>query len=101
MGRLFRTAAGAVAAVATFSLNDFSDPYQFIVVPSAQGAGSTAAKLSKDNYDDLLNFLDTYHPLGVAGVTKQLRALVHGFQRPPRWDRLPTAATFTRYRAGV
>jgi hypothetical protein len=93
-------AAGAIAAVATFSLRDAAEPFQFRVVP-AVGAGSGAVKqprLSKDQYDDLLNFLDAYHPVGVEGVTAGLRAFVHGFIRPPRWDRLPTARTFPRYR---
>jgi Concanavalin A-like lectin/glucanases superfamily len=91
------TAAGAVAAVATFSLNDFSDPYQFTVTPRASQNGS-APKLSKDQYDDLLNFLDVCHPVGVAGLTRQLRGFVHGFRRPARWDRLPTSQTYPRYR---
>jgi hypothetical protein len=94
-------AAGAVAAVATFSLRDFSNPYQFRVLPSV--AASTGAaqepKLTKSQYDDLLNFLDAYHPLGGEGVTAGLRAFVHGFARPPRWDRLPTTRSFPRYRA--
>jgi hypothetical protein len=92
-------AAGAVAAVATFSLRDSSEPYQFRVVPSAlPGSGAPAPRLSKDQYDDLLNFLVAYHPVGVEAVTAGLRAFVHGFRRPPRWDRLPPAATFVHYR---
>jgi hypothetical protein len=94
------SAAGAVAAVATFSLRDFSNPYQFRVLPSV--AASTGAaqepKLTKSQYDDLLNFLDAYHPVGVEGVTAGLRGFVHGFARPPRWDRLPTVRTFPQYR---
>ena len=94
------TAAGAVAAVSTFSLNDFSDPYQFTITPLA-GPGGAPPRLSKDQYDDLLNFLDACHPLGVAGLTRQLRGYVHGFQRPARWDRLPTSQTYPRYRSGT
>jgi len=94
------TAAGAVAAVATFSLNDFSDPYQFTITPRATQNG-TAPRLSKDQYDDLLNFLDGCHPLGVAGLTRQLRGFVHGFRRPARWDRLPTSQTYPRYRGAT
>ena len=90
------TSAGAVAAVATFSLRDFSKPYQFQILPYS--AAATSPRLTKDQYDDLLNFLDAYHPLGVEGVTAGLRAFVHGFARPPRWDRLRTARTFPRYR---
>jgi len=94
------TAVGAVAAVATFSLRDFSRPYQFRVLPSVVAGNGAASepKLTKSQYDDLLNFLDAYHPVGVEGVTTGLRAFVHGFARPPRWDRLPTARTFPRYR---
>jgi Concanavalin A-like lectin/glucanases superfamily len=94
------TAAGAVAAVATFSLRDFSDPYQFRVLPSAVAGGGAAQepRLTKSQYDDLLNFLDAYHPVGVEAITARLRAFVHGFARPLRWDRLPTARTFPRYR---
>jgi hypothetical protein len=92
-------AAGAAAAVASFSLRDFSEPYQFRIVPSAlPGSGAPAPRLSKDQYDDLLNLLDAYHPVGAEAVTAGLRAFVHGFRRPPRWDRLPTAATFVHYR---
>ncbi|HZW34288.1 MAG TPA: hypothetical protein VFF52_26430, partial [Isosphaeraceae bacterium] len=94
------TAPGAVAATATFSLNDFSEPFQFLVEPAGSGGdGAPQPRITKDQYDDLLNFLDAYHPAGVEGVTRGIRAYVHGFQRPPRWDRLPTAATFPRYRA--
>ena len=91
------TAAGAIAVVATFSLNDFSDPYQFAITPRATQSGA-APRLSKDQYDDLLNFLDACHPVGVAGLTRQLRGFVHGFRRPARWDRLPTSQTYPRYR---
>jgi hypothetical protein len=94
------TAAGAVAAVSTFSLNDFSDPYQFTITPLV-GPGGAPPRLSKDQYDDLLNFLEACHPLGVAGLTRQLRGYVHGFQRPARWDRLPTSQTYPRYRGGT
>ncbi len=92
------TVAGAVAAVATFSLNDFSDPYQFAITPIAAPPGAAAPTLTKDQYDDLMNFLDAYHPLGTSAVTKSLRAYVHGFRRPPRWDRIATQATFQHYR---
>lgn len=91
------TSAGAVVAITAFSLLDFSEPYQFRVVAAGDGA-TQKPRLTKDQYDDLLNFLDAYHPAGVEAVTRQLRSLVHGFNRPPRWDRLPTAATFPRYR---
>ena len=46
----------------------------------------------------MMNFLDAYHPVGAEGVTPRIRAYVHGFTRPPRWDRLPTPATFPSYR---
>jgi len=90
------TVAGAVAVVATCSLNDFSDPYQFAIAPLS---GVATPKLTKDQYDDLMNFLDAYHPLGTSAVTKSIRAYVHGFRRPPRWDRIATQATFQHYRA--
>jgi hypothetical protein len=94
------TAAGAVAAVATFSLRDFSDPYQFRILASVAASNGVGGepRLTKGQYDDLLNFLDAYHPLGVEGVTAGIRTFVHGFARPLRWDRLPTAKTFPRYR---
>ena len=92
------TRPGAVAAVATFSLTDSSEPYQFLVSPVARSG--PPLRLSKDQYDDLLNFLDANHPLGTEAVTRGLRTLVHGFRRPPRWDRLPSASTVPRYRTG-
>jgi Concanavalin A-like lectin/glucanases superfamily len=88
---------GAVAVLAAFSLLDFSEPYQFRIL-AADATGARKPRLTKDQYDDLLNFLDAYHPAGAEVLTKQFRSLVHGFSRPPRWDRLPTAATFQRYR---
>lgn len=99
-GKVFQgTAAGAVAVVATFSLNDHAEPYEFAIAPAT---GTHAApRLSKDQYDDLLNFLDACHPLGISVVTKGLRGMVHGFTRPPRWDRLPTEATFPKYRVNT
>jgi hypothetical protein len=94
------TAAGAVAAVSTFSLRDFSEPYQFRILPSVNASTGVAQepRLTKGQYDDLLNFLNAYHPLGVEGVTAGIRTFVHGFARSLRWDRLPTAKTFPRYR---
>ncbi len=92
------TATGAVAALAAFSLLDFSEPYQFRI-QAAAATGTGGPRLTKDQYDDLLNFLDAYHPAGVEAVTRQLRSFAYGFNRPPRWDRLPTAATFPHYRA--
>ena len=92
------SAAGAVAVVATFSLNDFSDPYQFAVIPAATNTGAGELQLTKDQYDDLMNFLDSYHPLGSSAMTQGLRAYVRGFKRPPRWDRIPTQATYQHYR---
>jgi hypothetical protein len=89
---------GAVAVLAAFSLLDFSEPYQFRIVAAVGDGTARKPRLTKDQYDDLLNFLDAYHPAGAEVVTRQLRSLVHGFNRPPRWDRLPTVATFQRYR---
>jgi Concanavalin A-like lectin/glucanases superfamily len=91
---------GALAVLAAFSLLDFSEPYQFRIVAAdaAANGGPRKPRLTKDQYDDLLNFLDAYHPAGTEVVTRHIRSLVHGFNRPPRWDRLPTAATFQRYR---
>ena len=71
------TRAGAVAAVATFSLSNSSEPYQFLVLAGARAGNDLARqpRLSKDQYDDLLNFLDAHHPLGTEAVTKGLRGL--------------------------
>ena len=59
------TAAGAIAAVATFSLNDASDPYQFVVTPVPAGGNGSPPQptITKDQYDDMMNFLDAYHPV--------------------------------------
>jgi hypothetical protein len=89
------TAAGALAAVATLSLQDFSEPYQFRIRPAT---GVTAPRISKNQYDDLMNFFDAFHPVGTEAVTRQIRQFVHGFKRPPRWDRMPTEETFQHYR---
>jgi hypothetical protein len=95
------TAPGTVAAIAAFSLNDAADPYQFLLAPATPETGDgrpCTPMITKDQYDDVLNFLYAYHPVGVEGVTRAIRAYVHGFKRPPRWDRIPTAATFPSYR---
>jgi hypothetical protein len=93
------TSAGAVAAVATFSRRDSTEPFQFAIVPRLSADGvPLVPKLTKDQYDDLMNLLESLHPTGVEAVTSGLRQYVHGFPRPPRWDRLPTTATFPSYR---
>ena len=91
------TAPGALAAVATFSLQDFSAPYQFRILSAA--TARQTPRISKDQYDDLMNFLDAYRPVGSEAVTRQIRQFVHGFKRPPRWDRLPTEATYQHYKS--
>jgi len=89
------TATGFISITASFSLLDAAEPYQFLLVPRGEGV----PRLTKDQYDDLLNFLDAYYPLGVGGITRNIRRYVHGFRRPPRWDNLPTSATYPRYRS--
>jgi hypothetical protein len=91
------TQFGTITLDASFSLNDAAEPYQFIVIPRALERGSQP-RLTKDQYDDLLNFLDAYCPAGVEAITRRIRGLVHGFSRPPGWTQLPTSATFPRYR---
>lgn len=93
------TAIGTITVDAALSFNDAAEPYQFIIVPAAIGDGHTP-RLTKDQYDDLLNFLDAYHPLGVEVVTRSIRGFVHGFRKPSGWSQLPTAATFPTYRTG-
>jgi hypothetical protein len=92
------TAAGEATVVASFSLNDAAEPYQFIVKPASSNGAQP--KLTKDQYDDLMNFLDAYCPVGVEVITKGIRPYVHGFPRPSRWDEIPTSATFPPYRTG-
>ncbi len=91
------TAPGTLTVDASFSLNNAAEPYQFMLVP--RSGDDTEPRLTKDQYDDLLNFVDTYHPVGIEVVTRGIRRFVHGFARPANWDQLPTAATFPRYRA--
>jgi hypothetical protein len=90
------TAGGTITIDASFSLNDAAEPYQCILVPNT-GDGSEP-RLTKDQYDDLLNFLDAYHPLGVEIITRGIRRFVHGFRQPPDWDQIPTRDTYRRYR---
>jgi hypothetical protein len=92
------TASGVITVVASFSLADAAEPYQFIVESGLKDG--LRPKLTKDQYDDLLNFVDAYHPVGVQASTWGIRQFVQGFPRPPRWDQLPTSATFPRYRSG-
>lgn len=91
------TATGDIAVTASFSLDDAAAPYQFLLVPRAEGA---SPRLTKDQYDDLMNFLAAYHPLGIAAATRDIRRFVFGFPRPLRWDDLPAARTYARYRVG-
>ncbi len=98
---LHGTATGIITIIASFSLRDAAEPYQFLLVPRimpGDGGTPTEPRLTKDQYDDLLNFLEAYHPLGVEGIAQSIRRYVHGFHRPPRWDNLPTSATYPRYR---
>jgi hypothetical protein len=90
-------AAGTITIDASFSLNDAAEPYQCILVPNTS-AGGAEPRLTKDQYDDLLNFLDTYHPVGIEIVSRGIRRFVHGFRRPPNWDQIPTRETFRKYR---
>jgi hypothetical protein len=90
------TQFGSVRADASFSLNDAAQPYQFIV--KSHLLDGVEPKLTKDQYDDLLNFIATYYPVGVEAITRGIRGFVHGFARPPGWSQLPTSATFPRYR---
>ena len=92
-------ATGTVMVDAAFSLDDAAEPYEVVIVPAALPQG-VEPRLTKDQYDDLLNFLDAYHPLGVEVVTRGIRGFVHGFREPPGWSQLPTAATFPTYRTG-
>jgi hypothetical protein len=95
------TNTGVVTLTASFSLLDAAEPYQFLLVPRQQaGEGETPIepRLTKDQYDDLMNFLEAYHPLGVECITRTIRPYVHGFRRPLRWNALPTSATYPRYR---
>jgi hypothetical protein len=95
--KIFRaTASGTITVDAGFSLGDAAEPYQFVLVP-VPGEGAEP-QLSKDQYNDLLNFVDAYRPVGIEVVTRGIRRFVRGFRRPPDWAQLPTAATFPRYR---
>ena len=87
---------GTITIDASFSLNDAADPYQCILLPNA--SNGSEPRLTKDQYDDLLNFLDAYHPVGVEVVSRGIRRFVHGFRRPPNWDQIPTNETYRRYR---
>lgn len=91
------TRYGAVTIDASFSLDDAAQPYQFILKPVLRDGA--APRLTKDQYDDLLNFIYTYSPVGVEAITRGIRGFVHGFARPPGWSQLPTSETFPRYRA--
>jgi hypothetical protein len=94
------SATGTVTLDAAFSLHDAAEPYQLVIIPAPQPEGVLVPRLTKDQYDDLLNFLDAYHPVGVEVVTRGIRGFVHGFRAPPGWGQLPTAATFPSYRIG-
>ena len=89
-------ASGTITIDASFSLDDAAEPYQLALIP--RQTLDAEPRLSKDQYDDLLNFADAYHPVGVEVVTRGIRRFVHGFRRPANWDQLATAATFPRYR---
>ena len=93
------TSGGTITIDASFSLNDKAEPYQCILAPGTTGNGAEP-RLTKDQYDDLLNFFDACHPVGVEIVTRGIRRFVHGFRRPPDWDQIPTRGTYPRYRTG-
>ena len=100
MDKIFHgTATGTVTVDAAFSLDDAAEPYEVVIVPAALPQG-VEPRLTKDQYDDLLNFLDGYHPVGVQVDTRGIRRFVHGFRAPAGWSQLPTNATFPTYRSG-
>jgi hypothetical protein len=91
------TQAGPLCLTAAFSLRDAAEPYQLVIQPRAGAA--TPPGITKDQYDDLINFLSAFVPVGVEAVARGVRPYVHGFPRPARWDRLPAGSTFPRDRA--
>jgi hypothetical protein len=95
---LHGTSTGVVTVDAAFSLDDAAEPYQFVIVPASLPEG-VQPRLTKDQYDDLLNFLDAYHPAGVQVETRGVRAFVHGWRAPAGWRQLPTYQTFPPYRS--
>jgi hypothetical protein len=87
---------GTVTVNAAFSLNDAAEPYQFILEGRLRESGPP--RLTKDQYDDILNFIEAYDPIGVEAITRSIRGFVHGFARPAGWSQLATSETFPPYR---
>jgi YVTN family beta-propeller protein len=67
--------AGPLLAWALYSLNDATAPYTFEVrlKPALEAAG---AIIRKDQYDLIMNILNTFHPIGVEVSTRALRERV-------------------------
>ncbi|HWE37622.1 MAG TPA: LamG domain-containing protein [Isosphaeraceae bacterium] len=91
---------GGFSLIATFSLRDAAEPYQFLLQarPAPSDGAAPEPRITKDQYDDIMNFLEAFVPVGVAAVARGIRRFVHGFHRTARWDRLAAPATYPRYR---
>jgi hypothetical protein len=94
------TRTGRLVLTAAFSIGDAAEPYQLLVRPttSPSADGPPEPRITKDQYDDLMNYLEAFLPVGVGAVAAGIRRYVHGFHRPARWDRLPAGQTYPRYR---
>lgn len=89
--------AGVVGARGEFVLGDATEPYSFelAVKPDAQGYVPPIPKLV---YDDLMNFLEFHHPVGVEGRTEAVRKHVLELMADKFLRNANTERTYPRYR---
>lgn len=88
---------GVVGARGEFVLGDGTEPYRFAlaVIADAQGQVPPIPKLV---YDDLMNFLEFRHPVGVEGRTLSLRQYVPELIADRLLRNVNTERTYPRYR---
>jgi hypothetical protein len=86
---------GVVGARAELGLGDGAEPYRFLLLVRP---GGRVPPLPKPVYDDLMNFLEFHHPVGVEARTLAVRQHVPELMRDPDLRDAGTERTFPRYR---
>jgi hypothetical protein len=89
--------AGVVGARGEFVVGDATEPYRFALVVQP-GEDQASQRVPKPVYDDLMNFLDFHHPVGVEGRAVALRQKVPELMESPLLRNADTERTFPRYR---
>jgi hypothetical protein len=89
--------AGVLGVRGEFVLGDGTEPYSFALLMEANAQGKILP-VPKLVYDDLMNFLEFHHPVGVEGHTLELRKHVPDLIADPLLENADTERTYPHYR---